>query len=188
MAVSVDDRRLKLSNEEGTEGVLVGCRCLDCGVCVFGPSTFCQSCTSSRLEAVELSQRGTLYSYTVVRVPPQGWPGAVPYVLGQIELPEGPQVLAEVIDWKRSEPLLQHVQLADVQIGDVVVSHKNIVVDATEQILPFRALDHQEGGDSAKLTALVDALNALKVPNSDAIDIIKNIERSGKLHGRLIIE
>jgi hypothetical protein len=27
--------------------------------------------------------------------------------------------LAEVIDWKRSEPLLQHVQLADVQIGDV---------------------------------------------------------------------
>lgn len=76
----------------------------------------------------------------------------------------------------------------DVQIGDVVVSHKNIVVDATKQVPPFRALDHQDGGDSAKLTALVDALTALKVPNSDAIDIIKNIERSGKLHGRLIIE
>jgi flagellar P-ring protein precursor FlgI len=76
----------------------------------------------------------------------------------------------------------------DVQIGDVVVSHKNIMVDATVQVPPFRALDHQEGGDSAKLTALVDALTALKVPNADAIDIIKNIERSGKLHGRLIIE
>jgi flagellar P-ring protein precursor FlgI len=76
----------------------------------------------------------------------------------------------------------------DVQIGDVVVSHKNIVVDATLQVPPFTALDSEEGGDSAKLTALVDALNALKVPNADAIDIIKNIERSGKLHGRLIIE
>jgi flagellar P-ring protein precursor FlgI len=76
----------------------------------------------------------------------------------------------------------------DVQIGDVVVSHKNIMVDATVQVPPFRALDHQEGGDSAKLTALVDALTALKVPNADAIDIIKSIERSGKLHGRLIIE
>lgn len=76
----------------------------------------------------------------------------------------------------------------DVQIGDVVVSHKNIVVDATIAMPPFTALDSDDGGDSAKLTALVDALNALKVPNADAIDIIKNIERSGKLHGRLIIE
>jgi flagellar P-ring protein precursor FlgI len=76
----------------------------------------------------------------------------------------------------------------DVQIGDVVVSHKNIVVDATAPVTPFVGLDHQEGSDLAKLTALVDALNALKVPNPDAIDIIKNIERSGKLHGRLIIE
>ena len=76
----------------------------------------------------------------------------------------------------------------NVQIGDVVISHKNIVVDATVQVPPFTALDHREGGDSAKLTALVDALNALKVPNADAIDIIKNIERSGKLHGRLLIE
>ena len=91
MAVSVDARRLQLTNEAGTEGVLLGWRCLDCGVHVFGPATFCQNCTSSSLEAVELSKRGVLYSYTVVRVPPQGWPGEVPYVLGQVELPEGPR-------------------------------------------------------------------------------------------------
>ena len=35
---------------------------------------------------------------------------------------------------------------------------------------------------------LVDALNALKVPNADAIEIIKGIDRSGKLHARLIID
>jgi hypothetical protein len=50
------------------------------------------------LEPVELSKRGVLYSYTIVRVPPAGWPGPVPYVLGQVELPEGLQVLAEVVD------------------------------------------------------------------------------------------
>ena len=98
MPVSVDSSRLKLTNEEGTEGVLLGFRCRDCGGHVFGPATYCQGCTSNELEPVELSKRGTLYSYTVVRVPPPGWPGPVPYVLGQIELPEGPQVLAEVID------------------------------------------------------------------------------------------
>ena len=102
MAVSVDSRRLKLSNEEGTEGVLLGSRCDDCGIVVFGPATFCQKCTSSNLVTMELSKQGVLYSYTVVRVPPQGWPGEVPYILGQIDLPEGPQVLAEVVDCPQS--------------------------------------------------------------------------------------
>jgi len=103
MPHSVDNDRLKLTNEDGTEGVLVGTRCLDCGICVFGPATFCQGCTSNNLGPVELGKHGVVYSYTIVRVPPQGWPGEVPYVLGQIELPEGPQVLAEVIDCPESD-------------------------------------------------------------------------------------
>ena len=98
MPVSVDANRLRLTNEAGTEGVLVGFRCRDCGIHVFGPATFCQGCTSDRLEPVDFSHHGTLYSYTIVRVPPAGWPGPVPYTLGQVQLPEGPQVLAEVVD------------------------------------------------------------------------------------------
>ena len=98
MAVSVDSNRLRLTSEDGAEGALLGHRCLDCGIVVFGPATFCQGCTSGNLDPVELGKRGELYSYTVVRVPPQGWPGDVPYILGQVDLTEGPQVLAEVID------------------------------------------------------------------------------------------
>ena len=98
MVISVDERCLRLADERGEQGVLLGMRCLRCGVHVFGPATFCQSCTSPDLEEVELSVDGTLYSYTIVRVPPSGWPGPVPYVLGEAELPEGPHVLAEVID------------------------------------------------------------------------------------------
>ena len=97
MLLSIDPARLKLTNDEGTQGVLVGTRCRECQVYVFGPAIFCQACTCSDLEPVELSQQGTLYSYTIVRVPPSGWPGPVPYFLGQVELPEGPQVLAEII-------------------------------------------------------------------------------------------
>ena len=98
MPVSVDSSRLRLTNEDGTEGVLVGFRCRECGTHVFGAATFCQGCTSDQLEPVDLSRHGTLYSYTIVRVPPAGWPGQVPYTLGQVQLPEGPQVLAEVVD------------------------------------------------------------------------------------------
>ncbi|RIK70878.1 MAG: flagellar biosynthesis protein FlgI [Planctomycetota bacterium] len=74
----------------------------------------------------------------------------------------------------------------DVTIGDVVVSHKNVVIE-TGQSPAFEAIDTDQS-DSAKLNALVDALNSLKVPNEDRISIIKEIARSGKLHGRLIIE
>ena len=96
--VSVDPYRLRLTGESGSAGVLLGQRCRQCGICVFGPAVFCQACSSGDLEPLQLSQQGTLYSFTVVRVPPPGWPGRVPYTLGEVELPEGPHVLAEIIE------------------------------------------------------------------------------------------
>ena len=102
--VSVDPQRFRLTDESGESGglgVLLGQRCRQCQVYVFGPAVFCQACSSGDLESVQLSRQGTLYSFTVVRVPPAGWPGQVPYTLGEVELPEGPHVLAEIID---SEP------------------------------------------------------------------------------------
>jgi len=102
MADSVDPRRLRITSADGTEGVLIGFRCRECGVCVFGPATFCRSCTSLDVEPADLGDAGTLYSYTIVRIPPAGWPGQVPYILGQVELPSGPQVLAEVIGCEES--------------------------------------------------------------------------------------
>ncbi len=95
--IPVDPTRLRLDPADESQGTLLGTRCLDCGVYLFGAAVFCQACSSARLEGVELSREGTLYSYTIVRVPPEGWPGPVPYVLGEVELPEGPHILAEVV-------------------------------------------------------------------------------------------
>ncbi len=123
MTVSVDPTRLRLTNEEGAQGVLLGTRCRECQVYVFGPAVFCQACTSGNLEPVELSPRGILYSYTIVRVPPSGWPGPVPYILGQVDLPEGPQVLAEVIG----------CQEADLKIGmEVELALQSVVSEDNE--------------------------------------------------------
>ena len=97
-AQSVDEKLLRLTAADGSRGVLLGMRCRRCGVVVFGPATFCQSCTAPDLEPTELSAQGVLYSYTIVRVPPAGWPGPTPYILGEVALPEGPHILAEVID------------------------------------------------------------------------------------------
>jgi flagellar P-ring protein precursor FlgI len=74
----------------------------------------------------------------------------------------------------------------DVEIGDVVVSHKNIVVESIP-VQSFTSLDVDQTNDP-KLKQLVDQLNLLKVPTMDMIAIIRGIEDTGKLHGRLIVE
>lgn len=103
MSEPVDPRRLRITDDAGTQGTLIGFRCRECKVTVFGPATFCQACTSFDVEETDLGSEGILYSYTIVRIPPAGWPGDVPYILGQVELPSGPQVLAEIIDCQQSD-------------------------------------------------------------------------------------
>ena len=77
----------------------------------------------------------------------------------------------------------------DVEIGAVVVTHKNVVVEtgAAEAASRFMDLETSET-DAPKLKALLETLNALHVPTEDVIEIIKRIDRNGKLYADLIIE
>jgi flagellar P-ring protein precursor FlgI len=76
----------------------------------------------------------------------------------------------------------------DVEIGDVIVSHQNVVVEAAATPVDSFATIDVDASNRPKLDLLVSQLNALKVPTSDVIEIIRGIERNGKLHGRLIID
>ncbi len=74
----------------------------------------------------------------------------------------------------------------DVRIGDVVVVHKNTVIEAGTSA-EFTAL-YDDQNISPSLNSLVTQLKYLKVPPEDVMDIIRVIERDGKLHGKLIVE
>jgi flagellar P-ring protein precursor FlgI len=120
----------------------------------------------------------------VITVPQEYETDAVAFVSEILELKTyNPEPEARVVINERTGSIVIH---GEVQIGDIVISHRNIVVEATEQTPRFSELQIEQA-TSPKLRSLVDALNALKVPNSDAIEIIKDIDRSGKLHGRLIV-
>jgi len=74
----------------------------------------------------------------------------------------------------------------NVEVGPVAVSHKNLSIE-TEG--PLHVVDPATTDISTtKLRGLVKALNALKVDTQDIIDIIKELERSGRLYGHVIIE
>ncbi len=78
----------------------------------------------------------------------------------------------------------------EVEIGAVVVSHKNIVIEAgaapSKSFVALNANPAEQ--ESPKLKTLVEALNALHVATPDVIDIIKGLDKNGKLHAELIIE
>ncbi len=46
------------------------------------------------MEEVPLSSRGTLYTYCVVQIPPEGF--QEPYALGYVDLPEGVRIFANL--------------------------------------------------------------------------------------------
>jgi flagellar P-ring protein FlgI len=79
---------------------------------------------------------------------------------------------------------------ANVEIGPVAVTHKNLVIEVAPGITvnEFVPLDPASNKQTTKLLALVEALNAVKVPTSDIIEIIKGLERNGQLYGQLIVE
>jgi flagellar P-ring protein precursor FlgI len=75
----------------------------------------------------------------------------------------------------------------NVEIGAVVVTHKNIVVETGTASSRFVGIDPEEP-ENPQLKALIKALSAVHVPTNDIIEIIKGIDRNGRLHGQLIIE
>jgi flagellar P-ring protein precursor FlgI len=76
---------------------------------------------------------------------------------------------------------------ADVEIGPVAITHKNLVIEAGAAD-PGKFVPLDPAKRSTKLQSLVDALSAVKVPTRDIIDIIKGLDRNGKLYGKLIVE
>jgi flagellar P-ring protein precursor FlgI len=76
----------------------------------------------------------------------------------------------------------------EVEIGAVVITHKNLVIEAgTPPQERFVGLDSSPAR-ATSLKSLVESLNAVKLPTADIIDIIKGLEKNGKLQGKLVIE
>lgn len=122
-----------------------------------------------------------------VTIPQQYRDDPVLFVSQVLSLPTlEPQTEARVVINERAGSV---VIGGDVEIGAVVVTHKNVVIETSDVVFGNRFVPLDSSNtESPKLKALVEALNAVKVPTEDIIEIIKGLERNGKLHGTLIIE
>lgn len=82
---------------------LLGSHCIACGAWAFPAARPCVACGGDEVDVRPLSTEGTIYSFTIVRVPVPGYCGPVPYGLGVVELERerlrvGTLLTAEPID------------------------------------------------------------------------------------------
>jgi len=84
--------------EATARGVLVLQRCRDCHTTIWYPRFLCPSCHGTELENVEVSGRGTVYSFTLTTRGILEYKDCGPYVLAFVELAEGPKMLTNIVE------------------------------------------------------------------------------------------
>ncbi|MGV9868803.1 Zn-ribbon domain-containing OB-fold protein [Rhodococcus koreensis] len=83
---------------DGTaRGELLIQRCVTTGRFFTYPRRFSPYVVNGDVEWVKASGRATLYSYVINHLPGPGYADEVPYVIGIVELEEGPRVLANIL-------------------------------------------------------------------------------------------
>jgi flagellar P-ring protein FlgI len=122
-----------------------------------------------------------------VKIPQQYLEDPVDFVSQIMSMPTlDPQGESRVVINERAGSIVID---GNVEIGSVVVTHKNIVIETGTNVNAnqFIEIDPAKTGNP-KLRGLVESLSAVKVPTADIVEIIKGLDRNGKLHAELIIE
>ena len=78
------------------DGKLLGLRCGSCNKITCYPMPVCQWCGSRNLKKTELSGEGELMTFTVIRVPSEGFEDDAPYIPCIVITKEGPCVVGRL--------------------------------------------------------------------------------------------
>ena len=77
---------------------LLGSKFTTCNQTFMPPKTFCPTCRrSGKIENFQFSGNGKVSSYTIIRVPPEGFEVYTPYAVAIIDLDEGASISGQVI-------------------------------------------------------------------------------------------
>ena len=72
-------------------------RCGDCAQHYFYPRPLCPHCLSRNVSWVDVSGRGKLHTFVINQRAARGFPATGPYVIGIVELDEGPKMMSNIV-------------------------------------------------------------------------------------------
>ncbi|HDD45859.1 MAG TPA: Zn-ribbon domain-containing OB-fold protein [Candidatus Aenigmarchaeota archaeon] len=78
---------------------LIGSKCEHCNGVFYPPRIVCPRCRRrGKVKSIKLSGRGRVYTYTIIRTPPEGFKIYTPYIIAIVELEEGAKILTQIVD------------------------------------------------------------------------------------------
>ncbi|MFW0859060.1 MAG: Zn-ribbon domain-containing OB-fold protein [Dehalococcoidia bacterium] len=100
------------------ENRLMGLKCNACGGYTVPPKKVCIECAGEEVGIVELSGKGEIRTFTVIRVASEGF--QAPYVVGIVELDEGPWLMGNIIGVNCDEATMDMIGKR-VKLGHAVI-------------------------------------------------------------------
>ena len=73
-------------------------KCTECGNIHFPKRIVCPQCGSKTFDLFNLSGKGKLVTYTIIRVAPSGFTDQSPYAVGIVELEEKIRIMGQITD------------------------------------------------------------------------------------------
>lgn len=73
-------------------------KCKGCGKILFPPRLICPSCGSREFEPARINQKGTVETFTVIRIAPSGFTDEAPYPVAIVNLGDDVRILCQVAD------------------------------------------------------------------------------------------
>lgn len=119
--------------EELEQGKFRGLKCRSCGVFTFPPKAVCESCGSQGLEPAEITGKGVIRTFTVIRVAPDYF--TPPYIVALVELEQGPWVLGNLLSLPPDEATMELIGKS-VTMGSTNVT-KDVYAGGDCRVLTF---------------------------------------------------
>ena len=103
-SVPVERNLFTIPSSPEEQPSLLGSRCKHCGEIIFPAQSTCPNCGKVEPENFNLSRKGRIVKSTIVRRRPPLYNGPMPYVVGEVELPEGINIPSVIKGWDKDEP------------------------------------------------------------------------------------
>jgi len=104
-----------------SERKLMGIKCKECGNILAPPKMSCSKYDSYKFDWITLKGKGKLLTYSIVHVAPTDFQAIAPYIVGIVELEEGPK-LPGIVKLKKVE---------DIKIGmDLVTDFEKTSIES----------------------------------------------------------
>ncbi len=77
---------------------LEAARCVKCEKVLFPPRLICDKCKGREFRHFNMKRTGKVVTHTIIRTPSDAFSGEAPFVVGIVEMDDGPRLTTQIVD------------------------------------------------------------------------------------------